>query len=331
MTHVVIVERSKIVGRRIARHFLAVGAHTVLVEDINTIVPLLSNADVLCADAFDGDVVIETLRRHPGLRAILWTAEPLKKSLRYMAQSASIEHVLARKDFDSAPKDWELSMLAHRLVRSLPYPTLPHYLAYGGNVIDFEVCSTADRDRVVAHVQTYVATLQVPSRVVDMFAELCHELVMNALYDAPVDHNGHALFAADRKADIVLTPQQRPRVWVGCDGAKLAVQVQDRFGRLQRKQIVDGMLRGLSGGDMDRSHGGAGLGMMVCHNASSAMYFDVINDPASDAVATCVTGVFDLDVNLREFRMAAKSLHVVHHPSVQPSESICSRQPRANS
>jgi len=68
--------------------------------------------------------------------------------------------------------------------------------------------------------------------------------------------------------------------------------------------VFDGLARGLAGGEMDKSHGGAGLGMMVCHNATTAMSFDVAKGRHTE-----VTAVFELDMNLRELRTQAKSLH----------------------
>jgi hypothetical protein len=67
--------------------------------------------------------------------------------------------------------------------------------------------------------------------------------------------------------------------------------------------VFDGLARGLAG-EMDHSGGGAGLGMMVCHNASSAMFFDVARGRHTE-----VTALFELDQNLREFRTQARSLH----------------------
>jgi hypothetical protein len=43
---------------------------------------------------------------------------------------------------------------------------------------------------------------------------------------------------------------------------------------------------------------------MVCHNASSAMFFDVARGRHTE-----VTALFELDQNLREFRTQARSLH----------------------
>ena len=138
-----------------------------------------------------------------------------------------------------------------------------------------------------------------------MFGELGHELLMNAIYDAPIDRaSGRPTYAQDRKADVRLADDERPTVRLGCDGSNLVLQVRDPFGRLERRHVFDGLARGLAGGEMDRSHGGAGLGMMVCHNSCSALFFDVAKQSRTE-----VTALFELDMNLRELRTQAKSLH----------------------
>src|SRR6185503_8788197 len=121
-------------------------------------------------------------------------------------------------------------------------------------------------------VQMFVGALQLPKRIAEMFGELAHELLMNAMYDAPVDLRGAAKYAGDRKADISLADAEMPRVRIGTDGSRLVFQIRDPFGRLERRHVVDGLARGLAGGEMDQSHGGAGLGMMVCHNATTALF-----------------------------------------------------------
>jgi hypothetical protein len=307
---VVILERNKLVGRKVARLFLATGASAVTVEDPADVAALLDGVQVLCADAFDGDLVAEQTRARPGLRGVLWTAEPLRRSLRYLVEATSvgtsvgsINHVLGRRNFESPPPAWELTMLARRL-QGGPAPPLGAYLDWGFTAIDLEVRATADRDAAAARIQDFVGALQVPRRIAELFAELGHELIMNAMYDAPVDAQGRPRYAGDRKANIVLADHERPVVRIATDGTRLAMQVRDPFGRLERRHVVDGLARGLAGGELDDSHGGAGLGMMVCHNASTALFFDVAPNRYTE-----VTALFELDMNLREFRTQAKSLH----------------------
>jgi hypothetical protein len=301
--HVVILERNKLVGRKVARLFMATGASAVTLEEPVAVGEALDGADVLCADTFDGDIVADHVRARPGLRGVLWTAEPLRRSLRYLVESGGINHVLGRRDFESPPRAWELTMLARRL-DGAPTPPLGAYLDWGFSQLDIDVRATADRDAAAALIQDFVGALGVPRRISEMFAELGHELIMNAMYDAPVDAFGRVKYAADRKADIVLADHERPALRIATDGTRLALQIRDPFGRLERRHVVDGLARGLAGGELDRSHGGAGLGMMVCHNASSALFFDVVANRQTE-----VTALFELDVNLRELRTQAKSLH----------------------
>src|SRR5215813_3353246 len=96
--HAVILERNKLVGRKVARLFLSVGASAVTVEDPKAVASLIENADVLCADTFDGDFVAEQVRSHPRLHGMLWTAEPLRRSLKYLVETKAIDHVLGRRD-----------------------------------------------------------------------------------------------------------------------------------------------------------------------------------------------------------------------------------------
>jgi hypothetical protein len=301
----VVLERNKLVSRRIARCFLAAGVETVVANEPAELGTSLDDVALVAADTFDGDVVLEAVRRRPQLRGLLWTGEPLKRSLRYLAESPAISNVLGRRDFESTPRPWELSMVLRRLLAPVGEPPpLAAYLAWGYSSIELVVGTTAAREDAVAKVQDFIGALQVPKRVAEMFGELAHELLMNAIYDAPVDAAGNPRFAADRKADVALAHGEAAVLRLATDGNAVALQVRDPFGRLERRHVMDGLARGLAGGELDTTHGGAGLGMMVCHNSSAAMFFDVIRGRLTEVTAT-----FELDLNLREFRTQAKSLH----------------------
>ncbi|MEO6775220.1 MAG: hypothetical protein ABI467_19805 [Kofleriaceae bacterium] len=301
---VVILERNKLVGRKVARLFVSVGATATTVEDPAQAQPLLDEADVLCCDTFDGAFAAEQVRAHPRLRGVLWTAEPLKLSLRHLVETPRIAHVLGRRDFESPPRAWEVLMVARRFAAAATAPPLAGFLDWGFSHVDLEVRTSRDRDEAVMQIGQFVGALGMPRRIVDMFGELGHELLMNAIYDAPVDAAGQPKYAGDRKAEVRLLDSERPVVRLACDGSNLVLQVRDPFGRLERHHVVDGLARGLAGGEQDQSHGGAGLGMMVCHNSTSGLFFDVVRGRSTE-----VTALFELDMNLRELRTQAKSLH----------------------
>jgi hypothetical protein len=336
LARAVVLERNKLVGRRIARCFLAAGIEVTLAAEPAEIGSALDGASVLAADTFDGDLVLDAVRLRPHLRGILWTGEPLKRSLRYVIETPQISNVLGRKDFESAPRSWELAMVIRRIMGSLSPsaerseagrergversetsgpprakathvtepPPMGAYLAWGYHGIELSVGTAAARDEAVARVQALITALQVPKRVAEMFGELAHELLMNAIYDAPVDAHGRPRFAQDRKGDVALAAHEHAILRAATDGNQVALQVRDPFGRLERRHVMDGLARGLAGGELDTTGGGAGLGMMVCHNSSAAMFFDVVRGRLTEVTAT-----FELDLNLRDFRTQAKSLH----------------------
>src|SRR5207244_145616 len=122
--------------------------------------------------------------------------------------------------------------------------------------------TTESRDRAVLVAQEFVERIGCPKRVAEMFGELTHELLMNAMYDAPVGRDGKPKYEHDRRAAIELLPEETPTLRVASDGMTLAVQVIDPFGRLARRHVFAGLLRGLKGGEMDQGRGGAGLGML---------------------------------------------------------------------
>ncbi|HLL20481.1 MAG TPA: hypothetical protein VK427_00035 [Kofleriaceae bacterium] len=306
--HAVILERNKLVGRKVGRLFMAIGASVTHVEDPAQLASVLDGATVLCADTFDADLVAEQVRARRGLRGMLWTAEPLKRSLRYLVETPGIEHVFGRRDFESSPREWEVLMVARRMLAPCAPPPLPAFLDWGFSAMEIVVKSTAERDAAVTRVGDLVMTLGLPKRVGDAFGELAHELLMNAMYDAPVDALGQPRYAHDRKATITLEAHEQPTLRAGTDGTRLVLQVTDPFGRLERRHVVDGLARGLAG-EMDTSYGGAGLGMMVCHNAASAMFFDVARGRHTE-----VTALLELDLNQRELRTQARSLHLWSRP-----------------
>jgi hypothetical protein len=307
--HVVILERNKLVGRKVGRLFLATGASVTHVEEPAQLANVIDGAAVLCADTFDADLIAEHVRSRRQMRGLLWTAEPLKRSLKYLVETPGIDHVFGRRDFESAPREWEVLMVARRLIAPCAPPPLPAYLDWGFSGLEMEVRSSADRETAVARVADLASTLGLPKRVDSSFGELAHELLMNAMYDAPADSQGRPKYAGDRKANLVLEEGERPVLRAGTDGTRLVLQVTDPFGRLERRHVLEGLARGLAGGEMDRSHGGAGLGMLVCHNAASAMFFDV-----SRGRHTEVTALLELDLNQRELRTQARSLHFTSRP-----------------
>lgn len=203
-------------------------------------------------------------------------------------------------------------MTTRRLVDPYaPSPGLHELLRWGATFFEWTPSTTIDRDVVVAEVSQLVLQVGASSRLADRIAEVAHELLMNAMYDAPIDENGRPRYAYDRTQDIVLGASERPTLRFATDGMLMGLQVIDPFGGLQRWHVVDGITRGLFAPEhqemkdiVDTSHGGAGLGMAKLYKGSSILVIDVM-----PGASTTVTSLHELDISPRELRSLPGSLH----------------------
>jgi hypothetical protein len=301
----ILIERNKLVARRLVRFLTCAGYDPIAIEDPAELPMHAAGAALIAADAFDAEQVAHSLKLHPGLKAVLWTSEPLSRSLHYMVGNPGMSNILGRADFDSAPRGWELMMVLRRLLRPGDEPPrFAWYLDWGFTGFQERVATSAARDRLIEKVHRFVEHIGVRKAVADTFGELAHEMVMNAMYDAPVDDQGRHKYAGDRKARLTLPAEEQPTLRLASDGSRLVIQVSDPFGQLERHHVFEGIQRGLSSGNLDTSGGGAGLGLAMCHQATAAMVYDVSRRRRTD-----VTGVIDLEMNQRDFKTQAKSLH----------------------
>jgi hypothetical protein len=301
-----ILERNKLVNRRMARVVGCAGFEVKQFEEPEKVEPAaLDGTRLVLADAFDGDLVMRWLRERPEMLAILYTGEPLDRQLSKALEEPRLVGLLGRASFEVPPREDDLLHVTRRafpgVTEAAPFES---HLAWGANGFAYSLVDAAGRDHAVKETMAFSAKLGAPKRVGEMLGELVHELLMNALYDAPVDAHGRALHAHDRKAEIALDPRDAAIFRCASDGVRIAVEVTDRFGRLERKHVFGGLVRALKSGQMDQAGGGAGLGMMVAYRSTTALFYDVV-----PGQRTRVTGLFDLDLNLREFRQLPKTIH----------------------
>lgn len=116
----------------------------------------------------------------------------------------------------------------------------------------------------------------------------CEELLMNALYDAPVDDTGQAVFA---NIDPHVRSQQRsPRpvsIRFAATDDLFAIAVRDRFGRLAKNTIISYLEKCIQQpNQIDRKTQGAGLGLYLVANAASSYVVNVAYGVATEVVCT---------------------------------------------
>jgi hypothetical protein len=200
-----------------------------------------------------------------------------------MQASERIAGMIVAEDFEQR----ELSAMATRVLagdifgleKLVPWGTQIHSILVG----DFQ-----EKSNCIAQVSEFAEAMSVRRKYRESIEQCLDEMLMNALYDAPVDEQGRQIFAEiPTKTRISLRLEQKVVVQYACDGQRFVIAVRDAFGTLERATVLRYLHKCLhSEQQIDRKVGGAGLGLFLMVNAATEVYFNVLPGVATEAVCT---------------------------------------------
>lgn len=172
------------------------------------------------------------------------------------------------------------------------------YLAWGAKIIERPVSDSEKRKELISEMSEHFQSIGIRSNMLDRAASVSEELLMNAIYDAPVDRNGLALFNhLPRTERVVLNQDQMGKFRYGTDGVMLGVSVSDPFGALTKDVIIrylDGCYQGQSG-SRSPEKGGAGRGLHMMIEMSDLTIFNVKSGRRTEVIC-----LFSLETNKDE-------------------------------
>jgi hypothetical protein len=312
-----VLERNRTVMARITRVVRAASGFDGVAADADPAslrAQLDPETQLLLCDAADLDLACAwTTDFFPAAQIISWSHGPMDQACELAARYPQVRSLLAWPSFHSMPRPWELALAVRRALRPATSTLHLKDVFVGPPVyVKFRPRDTQARDAVASELVALADRAGAQGRLTGKIGEVAHELLMNAIYDAPVNHYGEPRYAHDRRADVFLDEHEIPSARFACDGNLLAIQVNDPFGRLTRDHVLRGVVRGQTGARaadpnllVDTSNGGAGLGLWRIYAASAMTIFDII-----PGHTTSVTAIFDIDVNPRDARTMPSSLHL---------------------
>ena len=204
-----------------------------------------------------------------------------------MQASPRVAGVILGMDFD--PR--HLTAMATRILRD-DLIGLDKVMVPGTELQSRVVGTYAEKLACMAEIAAFADRVGVPRRYREPIDQCLDEMLMNALYDAPVDAKGVHIFAGvPTKTRITMRTQQTVAVQYGFDGKQFAVSVRDAFGSLERATVLRHFYKGVHAKQqVEQKAGGAGLGLYLMANSTTAVYFHVLPGIATEAIC-----VFDLE------------------------------------
>jgi hypothetical protein len=305
MSTAVLLTSNQIRAKHIARILFCAGVRPTVTTSLEQAQAAIQDGVTLaCFDAEALDSLVPMLRQQPQTQALVWSGEKNAHTVAAAPSVRQLNNVFGLRYPSAPPRNWELLRVVRQLTESdTEQPGGMIHLDWGASLHERSPASSAELDDVVSEVEQFAAEVCNP-RLSASLASVAHELLMNAMYDAPVDPGGNPLFTFRRNEAIELNDDQRPELCYGCDGSRFVISVSDPFGGLRREHVFGGIARALAKAMPNRTGGGAGLGLAVVFRAMTILFFNVRRGYRTEA-----TAVLELDVPQRELRTLPRSVH----------------------
>jgi hypothetical protein len=189
---------------------------------------------------------------------------------------------------------------------------LASHLPWGTRLLSLDIAGSDDKRVAFEGIEAFMADLGVRGRVVARLQTVADEMLMNAIYDAPVDGDGtHKYAALPRSTRVELLPHERCTLRFGSDGRTFGISITDPFGRLRpdtlKRYVAKGLRRGAD--QIDRKQGGAGLGLFLLYDNLHTMCLNRAPDRCTEVV-----GLLDIRGSYRDVVEGAKSFGCFERP-----------------
>ena len=234
-----------------------------------------------------------------------------------MQSSERFAGAIVAEDFDSA----HLTGLATRILLGDIFG-LEKMIPWGVQVHSQLVGDYQEKALCIAQLSEFAELMGVRRKYREAIEQCADEMLMNALYDAPVDDEGKQIFSEiPTKTRISLRVEQKVVVQYACDGKQFALSVRDAFGTLERGTVLKYLHKCLyAEQQIDRKAGGAGLGLYLMVNSATTVFFNVLPRVATEALC-----IFDLEtpkLQLEQFGFFTEKIDASGRLASGPSKKL---------
>jgi hypothetical protein len=183
---------------------------------------------------------------------------------------------------------------------------LQKYFPWGVTLYNMEIGSYEEKVKALDVLMAYAELAGARGPVRDRIGLVAEELIINALYHAPVDDNGKPLYRDKARKELAQLEFPR-KVKVACasNGQHFAIAVRDQYGSLDKETAVNFLSKGEKETlEPENRASGAGLGLVTALKSTNKLVFNL-----APGVGTEVIALFDMDL-MREGRNGVRSVHL---------------------
>ena len=217
--------------------------------------------------------------RFPSTKIILMTTDQFASQIDNLLERGYISNLIFK---DNKDPSFNLRNLVTTIttVINQDYFGIAKYLAWGANIQDIPVTCSDTRQEIIDQMAEFLCTAGVRKSSINKAVLICDEMLMNIIYDAPIDSEGKPKYNhLPRTETIKLSPAEQGSIKFGFDGNLIAIAGQDPFGALTRETIlkyVQSCYNGRYGAiNQELGKGGGGMGIFQILSSSDLVIVNV--------------------------------------------------------
>lgn len=253
------------------------------------------NYDLVVFDPANIDVANAAFMKNPAVGLVLMTSDQIPTYLPALKGLTFTPHIVSR---DEADRTFTVKNIVTTVTKLLTrdFFGMEKYISWGVDVQSLPITGSKQRHDVAAEVEKYFEKLGVRRANRDRIKCVLEEMLMNAVYDAPVNPAGESLYNhMARTEDFHLKAEEQGTVRFATDGMLIAISVSDPFGSLKGQTILRYLEANYGGTaqniNASQNKGGAGRGLHQIVENSDLVVFNV--DPKKK---TEVIALFNVEV-----------------------------------
>ncbi|MGZ3425022.1 MAG: hypothetical protein ACXVCV_00170 [Polyangia bacterium] len=183
---------------------------------------------------------------------------------------------------------------------------LQKYFPWGVTLYNMEIAGYEEKVKAIDVLNAYAELAGARGPVRDRMALVAEELMINAMYHAPVDDNGKPLYQhLPRKEMSGKIFDRGVKVACASNGQLFAVAVRDAYGSLDKETVVKFLSKGTQKSlTPEQKESGAGLGLVTALKNANKLVFNLAPGHGTEVIA-----LFDLDL-LAKGRPGVRAVHV---------------------
>lgn len=277
---------------------------------------LASGLDMLLidVDSSEGDInwLLEHMAaRHPSTISLLMSRDFHSPVIKGLLDNPGFNNLVAKHGGLTTSEiidETELIVTTEKLFRRDIFGIDKYIPPSAIRVYERAIHGTEDKKAALAALAMFLEEIDCFGAVRPSVMLVADELLMNAMFNAPIGPDGSAKYAGrDRRLPLELEEDEVVQFSYACDGKNIALGVRDGFGSLDREIIVRYLKQSFERGPgvMEEKRSGAGLGLFMVFNSITQLTFNI-----ELGVTTEVLAMFFARKGAKGMHSSGRSLHI---------------------